>query len=267
VEELRRLPVGSGVGVRLLQVLDDPSVGAAEIATLVEADASMTAHLLRLANAPFYGVAHEVASVAQAVRVCGFSVVRAFAAGAAAGVIVRTDHTMPPGFHEHAVVTAACASVVARRCGIDPGEGLCAGLLHDLGTALLHRHDRGAWTRASRLAQTDIDHALDAERQVLGTDHPTLAAAVLTAWRVPERLVQAIAVHHDPVGTHDAPLAAVLVAAEALATELLGPAASEPPAPPVADALHAAGWRAAWGPLIEESGALAWTLRQLLVDA
>jgi putative nucleotidyltransferase with HDIG domain len=267
VEELRRLPVGHGVGVRLLQLLDDPAVGTAQIAALVEADPSMAAHLLRLANTAFYGAAREVASVARAVQVCGTSVVRAFAAGAAAGVLVRVDGSLPAGFHEHAVVTAACASVVARRCGIDPGEGMGVGLLHDVGTAVLHRHDRSAAVRAARLAATDLGRALEAERSVLGTDHAAVGAAVLGAWHLPDRLVQAIAVHHEAPGSHDAPLAAVLVAAEALAVELSGPTGAEPPAAAVVDALAAAGWRAPWGPLVEEAGALAWALRQLLVPA
>jgi HD-like signal output (HDOD) protein len=40
---------------------------------------------------------------------------------------------------------------------------------------------------------------VEAEREVLGTDHAEVGACLLTLWRLPEAIVEGVANHHAPV--------------------------------------------------------------------
>jgi putative nucleotidyltransferase with HDIG domain len=213
-DQLRTLPVRAGAAVRLLQLLDDPRVDGARLAEVIETDPTLAARLLQLANSPFYGIARGVASVTQATVVVGLSVVQAFAAAAAAGVLVKRDGTMPPDYWDHSMAVAAAAAVVARREGLDAAEGLTAGLLHDLGTALLFRLEPRRYAALERAAPAGSAHRLEAETDAFGADHATTGALVLETWRLPRRIVEAVGAHH---AGEPSPLAAVLARAEVLA--------------------------------------------------
>jgi putative nucleotidyltransferase with HDIG domain len=213
-DQLRTLPVRAGAAVRLLQLLDDPDVGGAQLAEVIETDPTLAARLLQLANSPFYGISRGVASVTQATVVVGLSVVQAFAAAAAAGVLVKHDGTMPTDYWEHSMAVAAAAAVVAPGHGVDPSEALTAGLRHDLGAALLFRLDPRRWATLERAAPSGCAHRLDAEADAFGADHAAAGSLVLETWRLPRRVVEAVATHHAVEPT---PLAGVLIRAESLA--------------------------------------------------
>jgi putative nucleotidyltransferase with HDIG domain len=227
-DQLRTLPVRAGAAVRLLQLLDDPEVDGSRLAEVIETDATLAARLLQLANSPFYGISRGVASVTQATVVVGLSVVQAFAAAAAAGVLVKHDGAMPNDYWEHSMAVAAAAAVVARSEGFDTAEALTAGLLHDLGSALLFRLDARRFGVVDRAAPRGSAHRLEAEADVFGADHATAGALVLETWRLPRRIVEAVGTHH---ATDPTPLATVLVRAEALAASARPELQPSDPAP------------------------------------
>jgi putative nucleotidyltransferase with HDIG domain len=217
-DQLRGLPVRAGAAVRLLQLLDTPEVDGARLAEVIETDSTLAARLLQLANSPFYGISRGVASVTQATVVVGFSVIQAFAAAAAAGVMTKRDGAMPADYWEHSMAVAAASSVLARRDGIDSGEALTAGLLHDLGSALVFRLDPRRWAMVERAAPPGSPDRLRVERDVFGLDHAEAGAQVLDAWRFPARIVDAVRAHHAPVAAPVAGrLGQLLATAESLA--------------------------------------------------
>jgi putative nucleotidyltransferase with HDIG domain len=223
-EQLRTLPVRAGAAVRLLQLLDDPDVSAGRLAEVIETDPSLTARMLQLANSPFYGIPRGVSSVTQATVVLGLSVVRAFAAGMAAGVLTKHDGAMPNDYWEHSMAAAAACAIVARRLSADPGEAMTVGLLHDLGAALLFRTDQRRFRMAERGARASSQPMVDAERDAFGLDHAAAGAVVLDAWRLPERLVTAIGEHHAEPSQVTAPLSRIVIAGNALAHAVDPPA-------------------------------------------
>ena len=231
-DQLRTLPVRAGAAVRLLQLLDDPDVDGGRLAEVIETDPTLAARLLQLAKSPFYGISRGVASVTQATVVVGQSVVQAFAAAAAAGVLLKHDGSMPPDYWEHSMGVAAAAAVVARGLGHDPNEALTAGLLHDLGSALLFRLDARRFAVLERVAPRGDADRLAAEVDVFGADHATAGALVLETWRLPKRIVEAVGGHHT-VGS--GALASILARSEALAARArpeLAPA-DPPPFDPI----------------------------------
>ena len=226
-ETLTRLPAQPIAALRVLELVEDPSSSAAELARLIETDPALSARVIRLANAPYYGLARKVASASRAVVLLGFSTVRALAVSAACSLIVEEGRLGPPGYWSHSIATAAAASVGARHLPLQPSEASSAGLLHDLGGALLFRQDAKSYGEVNRLVKEQSIDLLSAEHQVFGTTHAEAGAAVLDAWRFPPPFVQAVATHHQDPYAVPGGLGRIVVAGETLASQL-HPQAHEP---------------------------------------
>ncbi len=221
LDEVTELPVGQDAAMRLLVMFDDPSVSTATLGSVVESDPALTVQILRTANSPFYGLSRRVASVRQAIVVLGYPMVRSLAAAKVFKLGSREGQRLPESFWEHSFTSAAAASVLARPLGAPPDDAFSAGLLLDVGTALLRRHDPVRYTEVLRLIGTG-KLQIEAERAVFGLTHPEVSAVALERLRFPARVVDAVAEHHLMPALGSSPLARTLFLADLLAHEVDG---------------------------------------------
>lgn len=193
-EQLEKLPASRAAALRVVQVVDDPATGAADVAKAASADPALTARILRVANSAYYGLSGRIGTPAFAVTVVGFATVRSLAALSASGL--AGPGACPPEFWARAAAVASGSSLLARRVGADAPEAFCAGLLHDLGTALLRQHAPEQQEDILRRAQAG-EPLLELEREAYGGNHASLCASVLGGWRFPDDLCEAIGKHHE----------------------------------------------------------------------
>src|SRR6478736_4104925 len=172
ITEVTQLPVQPGAAMRLLWMLEDPRTSAADLGRLIESDPALSTQVIRLSNTAFYGLSGKVSSAWRAVTVLGLATTRAVATAAAFDLFSATGRAVPDGFWEHSLTTAAAAAAIAGRVAIQPNDAFSAGLVHDLGTALVFR-------RAPRRYDTAMDrrHAhpelllTDIENEEFGATH------------------------------------------------------------------------------------------------
>ena len=195
-DALDRVSVERPAAIQVMTAIDDPNAAAPKVAAAVETDPAFAAQVMRLANSAFYGVSGRVANTGFAVTVIGFSAIRSLAAVSAAG-LDHGDRPKPDGFWFHAAAAAAGCSTVAHRFGVPKGDAFAAGLLHDLGSALLHGFDPATHQRLIARHGSDGRELAAAEVETFGIGHDAVTARVLAAWRFPEALVDAVAVHHS----------------------------------------------------------------------
>lgn len=238
MEEVMGVPVASVVAVQVLQRLDEELASATDVGRMMDLDPALSTRAVFLANSSYYGLRERVANSARAVPVLGLTVVRTLVAGAAFGLFERSDGAEVDAFWPHAVSTAAAASVIAERVGVDREHAFSLGLLHDMGAILQARRDPAAW-RAMALEPVGGD-PLAWERERFGCDHPDLGSRALAAARLPDDIVAAVAVHHDPEPPATVSLATVLIAAEA-AVDRIGHGRVQEPSRPLEPALRAVG--------------------------
>jgi putative nucleotidyltransferase with HDIG domain len=250
-EELHRLPVHNTTALRILARLEDPDLLVTELSGLIQGDPALTTRMLRLANSSFFGLRSEVADIDRAIMAVGFSTVRTFTLAAAFDLFTDRGANLPADFWHHALAVAAGTTVIARKVRLSPGDAFSAGLLHDLGEALLFRHAPDRF-EATRLAvNDDIEQRLAVERTEFGVDHAEAAAVVLRDSRFPKALVEAIADHHQPprkrwAGKPD--LRAVVAVGETLGECLPADASLVPADDVVTPAVEALGLDAATVP-------------------
>lgn len=194
VQALKELPAQHIVTARLLPMLDDEDVTVGDLGRVIESDPALSAAVMRLANSPFNGLTKRVDSAARAVMVLGFTTVRTLAVSAVVN-LSGSGRATPTGFWLHSVTTAAAGSVVAELCRLDPHQAFSAGLLHDIGIALLFREYPGDYARLLLVAPGE-EERLCAEADTFGITHPEVAAVVLEACRFPEGFVAGVGEHH-----------------------------------------------------------------------
>ena len=219
---LGELPMQQSAISRALVVLDDPNASAQDIAAVLESDPALCARALQLANSAHFGMSGRVTSVDQAVVTLGGTTMRTLVVSTASGMFGRPDD-LPPGFWHHSISVAAAAAIGARQCSVPRGDAICAGLLHDLGAALLYRYDHDPYATRLAAGAGHPDAFLDDEISFYGADHASLGADALAAWNLPATIVGALRTHHhDPHDLTDK-LARVLILGEALARAAFDP--------------------------------------------
>ena len=217
IDELERMPAEQSAAVQVLWMADDPNSSSEDLARVVSADPALTSRIMRIANSAFYGLSGKIRSSAFAVTVLGFSTVRSLAAAVATGAL-NEPNSVPPSFWLHAAANATAASVLAPRIGAKHQEAFSLGILHDLGCSLLYRTDpEGYRGLIERVGAEDGAALQAAERELFGIDHAQAVARVLAAWRFPDDFVDALATHHDPLGSSPSVLARTLTGGEVLA--------------------------------------------------
>lgn len=212
-----QLPARAQAAARVLQLCDDPDTSAQQLARAIGTDPVFAAKVLRVANSSYYGLSGRVSTLPFAVSVVGFQTVRSLAVVAAAGL--DDPDATPPRFWEGAALTATAAEVFAPLLDADAGDAFSLGLLHTLGSALLHQH------RALGLVclpEPDDAARLHAEEvAAYGTTHEAVGARVLAMWHFPERVCSLIARHHEALLPDASALERCLHAARRVADRLM----------------------------------------------
>lgn len=211
----------AGAAVRVLQMVDDPNAAAGDLARAIGTDPLLAARVLRTANSTFYGLSGRVSTLPFAVSVLGFQGVRGIAVMAAAGL--DDPHGAPEGFWEAAALCATGGEIIAPMLGADPGDAFSVGLLHLIGTALLHQacDPANEPVRLCLPAVDDADVLPIIEQRHYGSGHDEVGAQVLRSWHVPEYVCELVGRHHRTAVPDSPALERVLHIARALADTIL----------------------------------------------
>lgn len=205
IAEVEALEPLSNTAHALLELLQREDYSLVEVTKLVEADGVLTANLLKVVNAPSFGLGQSVSSVSRAVGFLGDKLVVGIALGSCAQDVF--NHALQGyGGHagqlwEHSLATAIGAREFAKLLNPPNSSGLAytAGILHDIGKAVLSafltQRTQAVLAAVDSLSSPSFDQA---EASLLGASHTTLGAMLAAHWRLPEPLVQAIAHHHAP---------------------------------------------------------------------
>lgn len=207
VKKVQNLPPVSQAALKLINLLDRASGDNSEIVQVLKYDNVLTAKLLQACNASSFALQEPVSSVDQAVLILGHQqilhIVITLAFKSVMTVSSITNTIEMSELWQHAVVSAIAGEVVVDQApALDPGTsvGFTASLLHDigklvLGLALSPEELSEIRDRAERKQISGSE----AEKEVIGTDHAEVGAALLQSWRLPPSIVESVANHHHPV--------------------------------------------------------------------
>jgi putative nucleotidyltransferase with HDIG domain len=169
------------------------------LTTVISTDQALTAQILKSANSAYFGLRRDVTNVRQACTLLGFARIRSMAMTFVADGVFTAAGRLGKQLWEHGVGAAVFARVLAEE--VDRAEvedAFIGGLLHDVGKILLLKADPDEFNFSMLESADDAAMRLESEREGFGVDHAQLGAYLGEKWGFPEKLVHAIARHHEP---------------------------------------------------------------------
>ena len=212
VQKLNQLPAMSLVVHQFLQALEDDDVEVRQLAQIIEKDPALTARIIGLANAAYFGLTERVTSVEEAIfKVLGLNTAKSLALSIVLAGPFDARHC--PGFKlsrywAQAMCTAMLAQRLAPLVRAEPrpatAEAYLCGLLHDLGLlALVHIYPDEMAQVFATSAQPPKPPLSELEHEALGANHHQVGGWLARKWHLPGNVVTVIEQHVD--GTYDGP--------------------------------------------------------------
>ncbi len=220
------MPTLPDCATRAVALADRPDSTFIDLARLVEADAAIAADLLRIANSAFYTGGAPAAKLPQALMRLGMlqckNLIVSIGMKSLLWKMAQAERRQCELLWQHGHVTGSLCRRLNRsfRLGFE-GEEFSAGLLHDLGRVLLLLADPDCFARAGAMSFDEGPDLLERERAAIGIDHSALGGWFGEHSRLPEALVQAMRLHHEPgADSPSAKLVALVAAADHMANHL-----------------------------------------------
>ncbi|HBA72359.1 MAG: HD family phosphohydrolase [Geobacteraceae bacterium GWC2_55_20] len=194
IMDTRTLPTLPNVISKLNALSDNDKASVQEMARIVSSDQVLSARILRLANSPSYGF-YRVSTISNAMILLGVNVVKSLALSSSIFAIMEKNSV---GLWEHSLGVGVAANLLARKLGLPECEEIAtAALLHDIGKVIVSLKCSEAAKEILGLTNERQIYTMEAEREVIGTDHAEIGGWLAKSWFLPDKLSEPIAFHHD----------------------------------------------------------------------
>lgn len=202
IKRIHELPTLPLVYKRVSDLLRNPYTSASDVAAVISEDQVITTKLLRMVNSAHYGFAEKVETVTRAVSLVGMQAVRDLVLATSVMDLFQgneVDDWTVVEFWRHSLGVAAASKCIAETLE-DPRveEYFVAGLIHDIGKIVWIEHFQMEFYETLTFAKDKRIPVIDAEREKMGFTHVRAGRLLAKRWRLPERLVETIAWHHEP---------------------------------------------------------------------
>jgi len=223
---------------KLNAAIEDPDCTFDDIGEIISIDPALAVRLLRIVNSAFYGFSTQVETITHALTIIGTdqltqlvlatSVMKQFKG--IPGDLLNMD-----SFWRHSITAGLAARSIAALSGeYNVERFFVAGLLHDIGRLVLCIRVPDETAEVFKKAEASEKPLYVEEQAAFGFDHAELGGQLLKAWKLPERLVEAVSFHHFPEKAINHPEeTAVVNLADAIAYSLKLGASGEAIAPPM----------------------------------
>jgi putative nucleotidyltransferase with HDIG domain len=194
IMDTKTLPTLPNVIHKLNSLSDNDKSSVQEMARIVSSDQVLSARILRLANSPSYGF-YRVSTISNAMILLGVNVVKSLALSSSIFAIMEKDSV---GLWEHSLGVGVAANLIAKKLGLPECEEIAtAGLLHDIGKVIIKLKCSEAENDIHDLVKARHIYVLEAESEILDTNHAEVGAWLSKSWFLPDKLSEPIAFHHD----------------------------------------------------------------------
>lgn len=213
LEKLNDIPTLPVVAMKVNELINDPKSSSADIAEVLKKDQVLTAKILRLVNSSYYSIPGGVTDVQRALAFLGFNTLSQLVLGISVfSVFTRgdSDEFSMPEFWKHALATAVCTELLAKKRNYPkPEEAFTCGLLHDIGKLVLHEIDADRLQAIIKETKARGSTFVEVEREWELPGHSFLGEMIATKWGLPMSIRLAIRYHHFDVSKMDSILSSM----------------------------------------------------------
>lgn len=179
------LPSLPEVAVRIRRMIDDGTNSAKKISQAINTDPVIAAKLIKAANSPLFRGTKEFETSAQAIVRLGMQTTKQLVTTFTVKELFKASEPVlkkrMDALWQHSIEIAAITYVLAKNSrGIDPDQGLLAGLLHDIGVVpiLMYAHQYPNLMNNPKLLEKTIKDL-----------KPELGSVILKRWGFSEEFI------------------------------------------------------------------------------
>ncbi len=195
-------PFISKTNVDLIKLLNEREINLKKLKDIINKNHSISARILALANSPVYGFSKKISTIEMAISILGLQTIKDLLIGFTIIDSTLKDkdrYFIAEAFNQHAYMSGYISQLLANDFGYPvKSEAFVAGLLHDIGIAIVHRYMEKEFKLISELKFYRRINQTKAEMMILGKTHCDIGAAVAANWNYPESLIDSIKYHHKP---------------------------------------------------------------------
>ena len=203
VQRSGTLSLLSATAEEVSRLVAAPECNITRAVRVIESDRELHYRLLVLVNSPLFGFPTSVTTVGRAITILGpRDLCDLIVAAAVINTFKRLSDQTDPNyrFWERALYGAVTARLVAEHRHEPHLERFfVAGLLHDVGSIVLHLAVPNLYAQSIKLAVLKGITRCEAEKRLIGVDHTDVGGALAHGWGLAENLSAAVADHHAPL--------------------------------------------------------------------
>ncbi len=184
------------VDIQLEQLMPNPDLG--RITALISKDPSLSGTMLKVVNSVF-ALKNTISSIQQAVQILGLTTVLNILSGISIksemddATIIQMNR-----FWDTACDIANISAALSKHLGLNGAdEAYTIGLFHNCGVPLLLTRFPEYLEVVSQSYLAHDDRIIDIENRLLNTNHAVVGYYVARSWRLPNKLCEIIAEHHN----------------------------------------------------------------------
>lgn len=197
IAEFGVVPAFAPAYERVLAATETDGVSGGELVAAIESDTGLTVAVLRQAQT--VGGRRQIANVADAVAALGPPGIKQAITDLPRAEFPWRTSELEVLMHRsrvHAQAVARAADRIARELGpAQRDDVMVVALLHDIGKLVLSRAFPEYSPRTEQTATPE--ERVREEQRAWGVDHASLGGLLLRRWKLPPRLVNAVAAHHS----------------------------------------------------------------------
>ena len=203
LKSIESIPAFPATGNKVAQLLNKADYSVLQVANVIKLDPSITANILKMANAAYFKSQHKISTINDAVMYLGQkNLLRAIQTAGISkyykkGVSGYFDKASD--LWEHSVSVALMSQILSKKINGEEDTTLyTAALLHDVGKIIMGEFVRDEMQKIITLVADHHMSFLEAEETVLGINHAELGGKIAEHWNFPMEIREAIAYHHRP---------------------------------------------------------------------
>lgn len=208
VGDANQLPSLPRIYQELNAVIADENTSARDIAQIFASDMVLSAKLLQLVNSPYFGLNRVVSSLTDAINLIGLKKLNNLVLSVHVKTSFPVSNPETEHYMEYLWQDSGRVSELARLIALSedqqedrPDQAYLGGLLHNMGLLIfLSRGGDKLQTLMGQLKATDIP-AAELETAIFGFTRSEAAAYVLSLWKIPPRIIEAILLQNTPNDT------------------------------------------------------------------
>ncbi|BAT71444.1 metal dependent phosphohydrolase [Thermosulfidibacter takaii ABI70S6] len=189
------------VASKVMSMVEDPEVTAADLEKFISVDQVLTAEILKLANSPLYAPRTPIVSLRHAISYLGMANIRSLALMVAIRSLYSSqkDKDVMAALWKHAAASAVVARNLAlslKNVKLNIEEMFTLGLLHDFGKVVLLKFYHDRYHPLVEKVKEGSTNFYSAEKKEFGISHAEVGAMVLSKWGLPIDIVNTVGKHH-----------------------------------------------------------------------